>query len=130
MTTDLVTEALTMAWFRKRPAVGLMHHPDRGSPYARQAVQTKLKDYGRLCSLRRKGTFWDNAPTESWFNRVKTERVHTLRDATQNDMKAQSCKYIEGFYNRKRQHSTLGDRAPAQFLDAWISKPYQEKQGA
>ena len=24
-----------------------------------------LKDYGRLCSLRRKGTFWDNAPTES-----------------------------------------------------------------
>ena len=75
-----------MAWFRKRPAVGLMHHPDRGSPYARQAVQTKLKDYGRLCSLRRKGTFWDNAPTESWFNRLKTERVHALRDATQNDM--------------------------------------------
>lgn len=31
MTADIVTDALTMAWFRKKPSVGLMHHSDRGS---------------------------------------------------------------------------------------------------
>ncbi len=31
MTTQLVTDALTMAWFR-RPAPGALHHSDRGSP--------------------------------------------------------------------------------------------------
>lgn len=31
MTADIVTDALTMAWFRRKPAVGLMHHSDRGS---------------------------------------------------------------------------------------------------
>ena len=29
MTADIVTDA--MAWFRKKPAAGLMHHSDRGS---------------------------------------------------------------------------------------------------
>lgn len=31
MTADIATDALTMAWFRKRPAPGLLHHSDRGS---------------------------------------------------------------------------------------------------
>jgi putative transposase len=38
-----VTGALTMAWFRKRPAAGLLHHADRGSQYASEAFQEKLK---------------------------------------------------------------------------------------
>jgi transposase InsO family protein len=80
--------------------------------------------------MRRKENGWDNAPTENGFNSGKTERVHGIRDATYNDMKAESCESLEGFYNRKRQHSTLGHRSPAQFLDASISKQHQEKPGA
>ena len=38
MTTDIVTDARTLAWFRQRPAPGLMHHADRGSPYASQCL--------------------------------------------------------------------------------------------
>jgi putative transposase len=34
MTADLVTDALTMAWFRRRPSPGALHHSDRGSQYA------------------------------------------------------------------------------------------------
>jgi putative transposase len=33
MTADLVTDALTMARFRRRPAPGTLHHSDRGSQY-------------------------------------------------------------------------------------------------
>ncbi len=44
MTADRVTDALTLAWFRKRPAAGLLHHSDRGSQYASEAFQEKLKE--------------------------------------------------------------------------------------
>ena len=127
MTADIVTDALTMAWFRKRPAPGLLHHSDRGSQYASHAFQNKLKEFGMTCSMSRKGNCWDNAPTESWFNSFKNERVHGIRYATHADMKAASFEYIEVFYNRKRQHSTLGYRSPIQFLENWISEQHQKK---
>jgi putative transposase len=96
MTADIVTDALTMAWFRKRPAPGLLHHSDRGSQYASHAFQDKLKEYGMTCSMSRKGNCWDNAPTESWFNSFKNERVHGIRYATHADMKAASFRVHRG----------------------------------
>ncbi len=127
MTADIVTDALTMAWFRKKPAAGLMHHSDRGSQYASHTFQGKLKEYGMICSMSRKGNCWDNAPTESWFNSFKNERVHGLRFETRDEMTAMSFVYIEILYNRKRQHSTLGYKSPIQFLDDWLIAQQQEK---
>jgi putative transposase len=37
MASDIVTDALTMAWFRRRPAAGVMHLSDRGSQYVSKA---------------------------------------------------------------------------------------------
>ena len=34
MTAEIVMDALTMAWFRGKPAPGVLHHSDRGSQYA------------------------------------------------------------------------------------------------
>jgi transposase InsO family protein len=130
MTTDIVIDALTMAWFRRRPEPGAMHHSDRGSQYASHAFQDKLKEFGMTCSMSRKGNCWDNAPTESWFNSFKNERYHGRRYATHADMKAASFEYIEVFYNRTRQHSTLGYCSPIQFLDQWRSEQNQEKLAA
>lgn len=130
MTSDIVTDALTMAWFRRRPAVGVMHHSDRGSQYASKAFQSKLKEFGMVCSMSRKGNCWDNAPTESWFNSFKNERYHGIRYATHDAMKAASFEYIEVFYNRTRQHSTLGYRSPVQYLEDWMKKQNQENLAA
>lgn len=55
MTADIVTDALTMALFRKKPAAGLIHHSDRGSQYVGYAFQAKLTEYGMICSMSRKG---------------------------------------------------------------------------
>ena len=79
------------------------------------------------CSMSRKGNCWDNAPTESWFNSFKNERVHGIRYATHADMRAASFEYIEVFYNRKRQHPTLGYKSPMQFLEKWIRLQHHEK---
>ena len=116
-----------MAGFRKRPAAGLKHHSDRGSQYASHAFQETLKAYGMACVMSRKANCWDNAPTERWFNRFKNERVHGVRYATNAEIKAAAFEYIAVFYNRKRQHSTLGYTSPVQFLGNWISKQKQEK---
>ena len=55
MTADLMSDALTMTWFRKRPAPRVLPHLDRGNQYASRAFQKKLKEYGMTCSISRKG---------------------------------------------------------------------------
>lgn len=127
MKADIVTDALTMAWFRRKPTTGLIHHSDRGSQYASHAFQDKLKEYGMLCSMSRKGNCWDNAPSESWFGSFKNERVYGERFETHDEMKAMAFEYIEVFYNRKRLHSTLGYKSPILFLDDWLITQQKEK---
>ena len=61
MTAAIVMDALTMAWFRRKPAPGVLHHSDRGSQYASHAFQDKLAEYGMTCSMSRKGNCWECA---------------------------------------------------------------------
>ncbi len=51
-------------------------------------------------SMNRKGNCWDNAPTESFFNSLKNERVHGTTYTTRADAQADLFEYIEVFYNR------------------------------
>jgi putative transposase len=122
MTADIVTDALAMAWFRRRPLAGLIFHSDRGSQYASQAMRDKLAEYGMTASMSRKGNCWDNAPTESFFNSLKNERVHGARYETRAAAEADLFEYIAVFYNRRRLHSTLDYCSPIQFLSDWLSK--------
>nr|WP_126445349.1 IS3 family transposase [Sulfuricystis multivorans] len=127
MTVDIVVDAWTMAGFRRKPAPGLIHHSDRGSQYASHAFQARLKEYGMVCSMSRKGNCWDNAPTESFCNSLKNERVHGARYGTRTETEADLFDYIEPFYNRKRIHSTLGYASPVKFMEDWISAQHEEK---
>ena len=68
------------------------------------------------------GNCWDNAPTESFFNSLKNERVHGTSYPTRADAQADLFQYIEAFYNRSRRHSTLGYCSPIRFLEEWLSK--------
>jgi putative transposase len=44
----------------------LMHHSDRGSQYASKEFQRRLKKYGMICSMSRKGNCWDTQFNMSW----------------------------------------------------------------
>jgi putative transposase len=99
----------------------VIFHSDRGSQYASQAMTAKLTEYDMTASMSRKGNCWDNAPTESFFNSLKNERVHGTTYATRADAQADLFEYIEVFYNRSRRHSTLGYNSPVRFLENWIS---------
>ncbi len=91
----------------------------------RHAFQAKLQEYGMTCSMR-EGQLLGQHPDRG-FNRFKNERVQGVQYTTQADMKAASFEYIEVFYHRKRQHSTLGYRSPVQILEHGISQQHQEK---
>lgn len=122
MTRDLVIDALRMAWFRRRPPRGLIHHSDRGGQSCSHDYQDLLKQYGITASMSRKGNCWDNAPTESFFNSMKNERTHHQRYATRAEARQDTFEYIELFYNRKRRHSALGYVSPADFYTAWLDQ--------
>ena len=83
-----------------------------------------------ICSMSRKANCWDNAPTESFFNSLKNERVHGTRYATRAEVVADLFDYIEVFYNRSRPHSTLGNESSAQFLQNWITTQHEQKMAA
>ena len=130
MTQDLVIDALRMAWFRRRPSRGLMHHSDRGSQYCSHDFQKQIAEYGMLASMSRKGNCWDNAPSESFFNSLKNERVHGTRYPTRNDARADVFEYIEVFYNRVRRHSSINGISPASFYQSWLNQQSKAMQAA
>jgi transposase InsO family protein len=74
MRASLVTDALRMAWFRRRPPSGLIVHTDRGSQYCGEEFQKALAGYGMRSSMSRKGDCWDNAPTDYLSPRQYEER--------------------------------------------------------
>jgi putative transposase len=59
MKAELVTDALRMAWFRRRPQAGVIVHSDRGSQYCSGLFQDTLKAYGMRSSMSRRGDCWD-----------------------------------------------------------------------
>jgi putative transposase len=130
MTADIVVDALAMAWFRRRPAPGLIHHSDRGSQYASKVFRAKLVEFGMVGSMSRKANCWDNAPAESFFNSLKNERVHGTRYPTHDAARADLFDYIEVFYNRSRRHSTLGYASPTQYLQHWLAAQAQRQLAA
>lgn len=120
MKTEIISDALRMAWFRRRPQTNALHHSDRGSQYASHEFQALLKQYGMTCSMSRKGNCWDNSPTESFFNSLKNERVFGARYQTRDQARADIFEYIEMFYNRSRRHSALAGKSPSAAYTAWV----------
>lgn len=112
---DLAIQALDMALIRRSPSPGVIHHSDRGSQYCSYEYQKKLKSHGLLISMSRKGNCYDNAAMESFFKTIKSELVHQTRLLTRKEAHDMIGLYIDGFYNPKRRHSTLGYLSPMQF---------------
>jgi transposase InsO family protein len=112
ITADLTTKALKMAIRRRLPGAGLIHHSDQGSQYTDGAYQTLLSDYGIQASMNGVGTWYDNAPMESFFGTLKSELVHHRVYDSRDEARPDLFFYIEAFYNRRRRHSSLAYLSP------------------
>jgi len=111
----LALAALRDAIAKRRPEPGLVHHTDRGSPYASDDYRDELDRFGIVASMSRKGDCWDNAVAESFFGTTKTEGIRDRIPAGHDDATHLLAEYIDGFYNTVRRHSYLDYLSPIEF---------------
>jgi len=112
MTSTLTLAALKMALQQRQPEPGLIHHSDQGSQYTDNVSQSLLKDHGIRVSMNGVGSWYDNAPMESFVGTLKSERVHHRLYPTRDEARTDLFFYIEAFYNRRRRHSSLDYLSP------------------
>jgi transposase InsO family protein len=124
MTGALTMAALEMALRQRQPDAGLIHHSDQGSQYTDQTYQALLRDHGIRASMNGVGTWYDNAPMESFFGTLKSELVYHRVYHTRDEAKADVFFYIESFYNRRRRHSALDYLSP----EAYEQLCYQQEE--
>jgi transposase InsO family protein len=113
--TDLVDAALSDALVRRRPPSGLVVHSDRGCQYTSAQHARLAAAHGVRLSVGRRGQCWDNAVAESFFSTIKTELLHRQPWPTHTAARRAIFEYIEGWYNTRRRHSSLGYLSPAAF---------------
>jgi putative transposase len=112
MTSDLTMAALKMAIRQRQPDLDLIHHSDQGSQYTDGLYQALLKDRGIQVSMNSVGSWYDNAPMESFFGSLKSEWVNHRVYHTHDEARTDIFYYIEAFYNRRRLHSSLDYLSP------------------
>ena len=114
ITTDLCKHALQMAYWKRKPPKGLIHHSDRGSQYTSAEYQKLLKHFKMTCSMSRKGNCWDNSPTERFFKSLKDERMNWVMLSGLKQVREEVVDYIT-WYNSKRLHASLDYNAPFEY---------------
>jgi putative transposase len=119
---ELVVEALEMAVWQRKPAVGLVHHSDQGSQYTALIFGQRCHQAGIDRSMGTRGCALDNAVCESLFASLKKEKLNRRAWPTRRDARNAVFAWIEGWYNRRRLHSTLGMRSPADYENRTLSQ--------
>lgn len=117
MTKELVIAALECAYQRSGRAAGVLIHSDRGSQYCSGEYQKRLKKYGYICSMSRKGNCWDNAPMEAFWGKMKYEWLHEQHFRTREEARAAVFEYVEIFYNRQRLHESNDYLTPEEYYE-------------
>jgi putative transposase len=107
--------ALESALKQRRPAMGLIHHSDRGVQYASNDYVERLEANGIIISMSRPGNPYDNAWAESFMKTLKVEEVDGRRYRDFDHAKSCIGTFIEEVYNGQRLHSALNYRSPMEF---------------
>ena len=113
--TDLVTDALRDALAQRRPEPGVIFHSDRGCQYTSAQFHALADQQSVRLSVGGKGQCWDNAVAESFFATIKAELLNRQGWPTRTTAHKAIFEYIEGWYNTRRLHSSLGYLSPASY---------------
>jgi putative transposase len=114
LATQLVLDALNMALLTRRPT-GVIHHSDQGSQYTSIEFGHRCRDAGVRPSMGSVGDAYDNAMCESFFATLECELLDRCRFKTQLEARNATFAFIEGFYNRRRRHSSIGYLSPIDY---------------
>lgn len=115
ITDDLTLDALTMAYWRRKPEQTVNLHSDQGSQYTSRRFRKLLDTLNIEPSMSRRGNCWDNAVAESFFSNLKKEKIRRKIYKTREQARQEIFHYIEMFYNPKRRHTNNGRTSPAEY---------------
>jgi transposase InsO family protein len=127
MKRGLAMDALRRAINLRRPPSGLIHHSDRGSQYCSDDYLRMLGDHGFVASMSGRGNCYDNAMVETVFKTIKSELIWRTAFTTRDQAGKAIGQYIEGFYNPRRRHSSLGYISPATFEATFCADQKEER---
>jgi putative transposase len=113
--TSLIIKALHSALITRKPPNGVIFHSDRGCQYTSKEFADFCAINGVRRSMGRRATCYDNAVAESFFATYKKELIHIRPWNGLADVKQHTFLWIEGYYNRRRRHSTLDYLTPAEY---------------
>jgi putative transposase len=111
LATDLVLDALNMALGQRRPTA-VIHHSDQGCQYTSVQFGKRCREVGVRPSMGSVGDAYDNAMAESFFATLECELLARRRFRLQAEAKMAVFDWIEGWYNPRRRHSSLGRVSP------------------
>jgi transposase InsO family protein len=112
--TELVLEALDMALEQREP-LGVIHHSDQGCQYTSLAFGRRCELMGVRPSMGSAGDAYGNAMAESFFGTLECELLDRYSFRTPAEARQAVFRYIEGWYNPRRRHSSLDYLSPAKF---------------
>jgi putative transposase len=116
--SELVTDALLMAFQRRRPDRRVVHHSDRGAAYTSLAFSQRVRDLELDQSFGSTGDCYDNAAVEAFWATLKRELgwIHNMTTwPNRAELRSALFDYIEGFYNPNRIQRRLGHQSPADY---------------
>ena len=113
--SGLVCDALKQAITTRRRHHEIVFHSDQGSQYGSRAFRQVLHQFSFKQSMSRRANPYDNAWTESFMGTLKLECVNPSSFQDENDARKQLFNYIDGYYNTRRKHSSLGYLSPTKF---------------
>jgi len=113
--TSLIIEALAAALLTRKPLKEVIFHSDRGCQYTSQEFADFCTVNGVRRSMGRRATCYDNAVSESFFATYKKELIHTRPWNGLTEVRQHTFLWIEGYYNRRRRHSTLNYLTPLEY---------------
>src|ERR1700692_1242239 len=122
LATQLVLDALNMALVTRRPR-GVIHHSDQGSQYTSIEFGHRCRDAGVRPSMGSVGDAYDNAMCESFFATLECELLARCRFKTQTEARNATFAFIEGFYNPRRRHSSIGYLSPIDYEQRYQATP-------
>ena len=89
-----------------------MFNTDQGSQFTSFAFTDLLKKHDITISMDGKGAWRDNVFVERLWRTIKYEEVYLRAYNTVPEARASLGRYIDGFYNAKRPHSSLDRKTP------------------
>jgi putative transposase len=125
--TELVLEALNMAFQQRRPG-DVIHHSDQGCQYTSIAFGQRCREMGVRPSMGSVGDAYDNAMCESFFATLECELLDRHRFQSQAEARLAVFDFIEGWYNPHRRHSALGYLSPLTYERQ--NRDHQPEHGA